>query len=158
MSWWEEPVTIYLDHLRTVNELNTSQREHWTTKHKRAKLQRSTTFHWLQHLLPHEPMPWPLKIVLTRISPRALDYDGLVASLKHVVDGVADYLMGAYGTGQDRQPDLFWRYGQRHGKPKEYGVEIILIPLNTQEAARIIQAITMLNDHEHLITDIGKDK
>lgn len=143
MPWWEEPITIYLDHFRTVNELNASQREHWATKHKRAKLQRSTTFRWLRQLLPAIPPPLPLKVVVTRIAPRCFDsHDGLAASAKHVVDGISDYLAGTYGQGQDQQPGLFWRYGQRRGKPKEYGVEICLTALTHEECALIAQLIS----------------
>jgi hypothetical protein len=135
MTWWDEPVTLYLDNLRTINELNVSRQEHWATKHKRAKLQRSTTFHGLRHLLPARPPPLPLKITVTRIAPSGgLDsHDGLAASVKHIIDGISDYLAGAYGAGQDQQPGLVWAYRQRRGKPREYAVEIRLEALAQAE-------------------------
>ena len=113
--------------LRTVSESN--QREHWARRAKRAKAQRSTIYYALRAawcMLPETPYPLYLPTVatLTRIAPRALDSGNLESSLKAVQDGVADWLVGGYGKGQDRQPGLRWRYAQRRGGPREYAVEI----------------------------------
>lgn len=124
MTQWQDPVTVTLSPFRTISEANTSQREHWAAKHKRAKGQRSTVYRWLRHLLPALPPPFPLRVTLTRIAPRLLDSGNLEPSVKHVQDGVADYLCGAYGQGEDRQPGLTWQYAQRRGQPREYGVTI----------------------------------
>lgn len=116
---------VILDPLRTVSESN--MREHWAAKAKRAKLQRSATYYWLRSLLPSGPS-WalPLTITLTRIAPRCLDSGNFEPSMKAIQDACADYLAGAYGTGQDRQPGLTWRYAQRRGGVKQYGVEVLL--------------------------------
>lgn len=113
--------------LRTVSESN--QREHWATRAKRVKMQRSTVFYelgapWAQRTLRESR---PLVVLLTRIAPRSLDDGNLEASLKAVQDAVADWLAGGYGTGQDRQPGLRWRYAQHRGSPGEYAVEISII-------------------------------
>ena len=110
--------------LHTVSESN--QREHWARRAKRVRLQRSTIFYelgapWAQRTLRESR---PLVVILTRIAPRSLDPGNLESSLKSVQDGVADWLAGNYGKGQDRQPGLRWRYAQRHGNPGEYAVEI----------------------------------
>jgi hypothetical protein len=117
--------TIYLDNLATCTESNTGG--HWAPKATRAKMQRQATFTWLTQLLP--PVAYfapPLTITLTRVAPRLLDVDGAVSALKHIQDGVADYLAGAYGAGQDRQAGLAWAYGQHRGAPRRYGVLIRL--------------------------------
>ena len=110
--------------IHTVSESN--QREHWATRAKRVRLQRTAVFYelgapWAQQILREYR---PLVVILTRIAPRALDSGNLESSLKGVQDGVADWLAGEYGKGQDRQPFLRWRYAQRRGGTGEYAVEI----------------------------------
>ena len=110
--------------LHTVSESN--QREHWARRAKRVRLQRTAVFYelgapWAQQILREYR---PLVVILTRIAPRSLDSGNLESSLKGVQDGVADWLAGDYGKGQDRQPFLHWRYAQRRGNPGEYAVEI----------------------------------
>src|SRR3990167_81795 len=102
--------------IRTVSESN--QREHWAQKAKRAKAQRSETYHHALNAwgrLSPSIGRFPLQITLTRIAPRALDSDNLAGALKAVQDGVADWLAGEYGQGQDRQAGLLWRYKERRG-------------------------------------------
>ena len=113
--------------IRTVSESN--QREHWARRAKRVRLQRSIIYFSLREAwcaVPQAPYPvyGPIVVILTRIAPRALDAGNLESSLKSVQDGVADWLAGNYGKGQDRQPGLRWRYAQRRGNPGEYAVEI----------------------------------
>ena len=110
--------------IRTVSESN--QREHWAQRAKRTKRQRQDVFTTLRaHHWPAPPLP--IIIALTRIAPRQLDQDNLAGALKGVQDAVADWLAGGYGTGQDRQPGLRWRYAQHRGSPREYAVEISII-------------------------------
>ena len=115
--------------LKLMSEGN--QREHWGAKARRTKLHRAMVFTALRAALWPAP-PLPLVVTLTRIAPRSLDDDNASGSCKYVRDGVADWLGGQYGKGQDRQPGLTWRYAQRKGKPREYAVEI-LIENNNQE-------------------------
>jgi hypothetical protein len=117
---------VVLDHFKTISESNA--RGHWATRYRRTKEQRSMVYRWLRHLLPDgRTLARPLTITLTRVAPRPLDaHDNLAAALKACVDGVSDYLAGAYLAGQDRQPGLAFVYAQRKGKPKTYSVEILL--------------------------------
>lgn len=71
-----------------------------------------------------------LTVTLTRIAPRKLDLDNLVAGMKPVRDGVADGL----GMRDDRESrSLSWQYAQMRGIPGEYGLRISI------EAERSIQ-------------------
>lgn len=83
----------------------------WAAKAKMVKAQRTKVRQALQCMaaapLPHAA---PLTVVLTRVAPRSLDTDNLVASLKAVRDGVADYLGVDDGSAQ-----LDWQYVQRKG-------------------------------------------
>lgn len=68
------------------------------------------------------PTDIPIYVLLCRIAPRALDPGGnLGASLKHVQDGVADWL----GI-DDRDPRIIWEYEQRRGAPRYYGVRVAI--------------------------------
>lgn len=99
--------------MRTVSESN--GREHWASKAKRVKQQRTAS-----HLVTRQLLcPMPIEVTLTRVAPRALDDDNLRGCLKAVRDGVAD----AFGVN-DNDPRVVWVYAQRRGKPREYAVEI----------------------------------
>ncbi len=93
-------------------------------KSRRVKQQRSETFLHLLGTWGRRLPPRPWEITLTRIAPRALDGDNLQAALKACRDGVADWLAGTYGQGQDRQAGLTWHYAQARGQPHEYAVEV----------------------------------
>jgi len=100
--------------IRTVNALNA--REHWAKRAKRARQERYRAG-WYCAVFGSPSLP--LTVTLTRVSPRKMDDDGSIASLKNIRDGVADHL------GVDDGSDLIaWKYAQRKGKPKEYAVEI----------------------------------
>jgi hypothetical protein len=70
----------------------------------------------------------PLVITLTRIAPRRMDPDdGLRSSLKHIKDGIADYLccLPGHGHRYDDNPRFTWQYAQRRGdRPRQYAVAI----------------------------------
>ncbi len=99
---------------------------HWSKAHRRAKTQREQTFLTLRAEGGLHPPPLPLTITLTRIAPRMLDDGNYQESLKHVQDGVADWLSFQYLKGQDRQPGLTWRYAQRREAPGVSAVEIAI--------------------------------
>ena len=100
------------------------QREHWRTRAKRAKTQRTAAHLLVEaalHALQGEAARFPMSVVITRIAPRALDDDNLAGACKSVRDGVAD----ALGI-DDRDPRVKWAVAQRRGRPRAYGAEIVL--------------------------------
>lgn len=100
--------------IRTRSTLN--QREHWATRAKRTKSHRQAAkLAWRRA----RPPPLPVRVLLVRVAPRALDGDNLQGALKAVRDGVADWL----GV-DDRDPRIRWEYEQLRGKPGEYAVRI----------------------------------
>lgn len=127
--------------IRTNNPLNNSQgfsRGATMVRARNRKTQRATTMLHVIAKLACETARHPLglwrsrsgwvlgddaalMITLTRIAPSSgLDDDALPASAKSVRDGIAD----ALGMKSDRHPRVTWRYEQRRGKAKEYGVEV----------------------------------
>lgn len=111
--------------LRTKNPMNNSQgttRGAMFAAAKVRKAQRYTTFLVVRPAWKGSGMALPVKVTLTRVAPsNGLDpIDGLGASLKSIIDGVADSL----GCPNDRTPLITWVVEQRRGKPREYGVEI----------------------------------
>lgn len=117
-------VTLQLP-IRVVSEAN--RREHWATKARRAKAQRSAA---LLAVRAHAssivatmgaPSRPRLVVTLTRIGVRALDSDNLARAFKAVRDGIADAL--GIDDGDKR---IAWRYEQRRGGVREYAVEIRL--------------------------------
>ncbi|HXB28079.1 MAG TPA: hypothetical protein VNV25_25340 [Gemmatimonadaceae bacterium] len=70
---------------------------------------------------PLRGMSLPVRVTLTRVAPRQLDDDNNQGACKNVRDGIAD----ALGV-DDRTPLVIWVYEQRRGKPREYGVEIVV--------------------------------
>jgi hypothetical protein len=109
--------------LKLVSEKQ--QRDHWSVKAKRTRFQRATTYYALCET-GWQPPCLPCTITLTRIAPAVLDTDNNVHSLSAVQDGVADWLGGGFGRGQDRQPGLMFAYAQDRGRPQEYAVQITL--------------------------------
>ncbi len=113
--------------LRTVSEKN--QREHWSRRAKRVAAQRGMAK--LACWSACYPLRGkPVTVLLTRVSPFALDQgDNIAAALSAVRDGVAD----ALGTN-DRDPLVTWKYDQRRGAAKEYAVAVQLVEGANQEA------------------------
>ncbi len=64
----------------------------------------------------------PVVVTLTRISAGTLDDDNLIASMKGLRDGLADALaINDADVGR-----LRFAYLQRKGRPREYGVEVLI--------------------------------
>jgi hypothetical protein len=102
-----------------------SRHEHWRIKAQRTRLQRQYVYAKLTQLWDDGPvLGLPLTITITRIGPRRLDEDNLAVACSAVRDAVADWLTGAYGTGQDQQEGLVWAYRQQRLTPTYYAVEI----------------------------------
>ena len=107
--------------VRTVSETN--QREHWSERHKRRKTQRSTVYLVVRAQLLRHGITVPCTVTMTRIAPSSgLDFDNLVSSAKACRDGIAD----ALGV-DDADPRIEWRYQQRRGKGKEWGVDVKVV-------------------------------
>jgi hypothetical protein len=106
--------------LRLQNPLNGGQGRHWVYRSRTRRSQRGTTLLVVAAHLAGQPLTLPVVVTVTRIAPsRGLDpHDGLPASAKAVIDGVAD----ALGV-DDRDPRVTWRIDQRRGP---WGVEIKL--------------------------------
>jgi hypothetical protein len=83
--------------------------EHYRERQKRAKSQRGFVAGALRRF-QRPPAGTRLVVVLTRVSPRALDSDNLVGSCKHVRDGVADWL-----EVDDRAARVTWHVEQAKG-------------------------------------------
>lgn len=107
--------------IQTVSEAN--QREHYMAKARRAKTQRMHTCLLLRHQLGRcvDALrdPPAIRITLTRLGVRKLDKDNLAGSLKHVQDGVADWL--GIDDGSTR---LTWDYAQETGR--RYAVRVCI--------------------------------
>lgn len=102
--------------LKTVSELN--KREHWLAAHKRHKNQKMIVTAYLRKYANLGPVPFvSAKVTLTRISPRILDsHDNLPASLKYIVDAIAEYLVPGKATGRaDDDIRILWEYQQEKG-------------------------------------------
>jgi hypothetical protein len=105
--------------IHTVSEANAHT--HWRARYKRAREQRDT----VQIVLRATAAPpgLPCAVTMTRIAPRALDDDNLVGALKHVRDGVADWL-----CINDRDSRVSWTCAQRRGAARQYAVEVAIVP------------------------------
>lgn len=69
----------------------------------------------------------PCVVLVRRVAPSSgLDpHDSLPASLKSIVDGIAD----ALGLASDRDARVRWTYDQRRGVPGEHAVEVEVWPM-----------------------------
>jgi hypothetical protein len=85
-------------------------REHWTSRHRRIKAQRTATAYRTPPAL--KALGPLLTVTLTRIAPRQLDDDNLRGALK----GVRDQVACALGV-DDRSSLVRWEYGQEKGEP-----------------------------------------
>lgn len=109
--------TVVIEGLRTVSESN--RRGSWRKHYARTQTQRFAAYTNMKgRALP--VVSGPVRVKVTRIAPRALDaHDNLRASLKAVVDGIADWL-----KSKDNDPRITWDYGQERGKPRQYAVRV----------------------------------
>ena len=106
--------------IRIVSESNIN--DHWTDKHKRKKIQK-TLIKWAlrSQLKPN----LPVVVTITRITPRALDFDNLHGGMKTAIDTIADWLIPGLAPGRaDGDPRLEFKLEQRKGPPKEYSIEV----------------------------------
>jgi hypothetical protein len=104
-----------------VSELNVS--EHWTKKHKRTKAQKNAVIFALNGKL--SDISLPCDIFFSRKAPRLFDDDNLVASFKHIRDGVVNMLKPGLAPGRgDEGNDIKWHYSQQQAKHYSITIEI----------------------------------
>ncbi len=100
-------------------ESNANLREHWATRARRNKRQRSV-IQWHLRALGSIPKPaGQLVVTITRIAPRRLDDDNAIGGCKAVRDAIAEWLGIDDGSEQ-----VAWRYGQERGRPREYACRV----------------------------------
>jgi hypothetical protein len=92
--------------------------EHWAKRASRAKAHRLQAWAELRALKSTGIIVGPVAVTLTRIAPRKLDDDNLRGAMKHIRDGVADWL--EIDDGDDR---IQWLYGQEKG-PAAVRIEV----------------------------------
>ena len=93
-------------------------REHWAEKSKRVARERETTRTIVEP--PLRPIEGHVWFVLTRVSPRPFDSDGLAISFKAVRDELARII----GRDDNPKAGVTWLYQQRKGEPKQNLVEV----------------------------------
>lgn len=106
--------------IRLMSEANLQQ--HWTKKHARKKeMQREIRYIWKAS--PIRLVMLPIAITLTRMAPRTLDFDNLVAAFKWARDTVADLLIPGLAPGRaDDSDQIEFIYKQE--KSTKYGIRI----------------------------------
>lgn len=97
--------------------------DHWTKKMKRKKKLQGLLLAYLPDL---KQIKLPCEIILTRISPRSLDYDNLVYAFKPCLDKVCSLLIPGLAPGRaDGDPRIKnIIYKQEKGNKKEYAIKI----------------------------------
>lgn len=96
--------------------LNAQRREHHRARHRRVRRERE---HVALRFTGHNPPAPPVVVTMTRCSPRLLDDDGAVGSMKAVRDQVAHW-MGI----DDADPRVTWKVEQRKVPKAQAGTEI----------------------------------
>ncbi len=95
--------------IKIISEPNTNH--HWSVKYKRFKEQKKQI--WLAFYNDQPKIKLPCEVTLTRIGPRKLDDDNLIASFKAVRDEIADHLIPGKKPGQaDSDFRIIWNYKQ----------------------------------------------
>lgn len=110
-------------------------REHWSKRARRAKAHRELGFALtLKAMARREGTLFDIKI--TRIAPRRLDgHDNLRASLKGIVDGIADALR--VDDGSDR---VAWSYAMDKCKKGQEAVRIDITFVPRRRSTRVLAA------------------
>jgi hypothetical protein len=95
---------------------------HWTIAYKKAKPQLQA----LRYMLKARVMPsLPVRVILTRVGPKKLDFDNLVFAFKPFRDEIADFLIPGLASGQaDSSDEINWIYRQEI--MKNYEIQIII--------------------------------
>ena len=124
----------WIINIKTVSEANSS--EHWSSKSKRHKIQQE--FVKLSFAKYVKELTLPCEVTLTRLSPRILDDDNLVMSMKWIRDELSgcilpdsrQYYLNAKGKTKelkgrvDSDERIKWRYGQEKSQIQGVSIEI----------------------------------
>ena len=121
--------TLWIPGLKLVSEANAH--EHWRERQRRAKEQHLLVGAMLG--LARKPQ-LPLRVVITRVSPQALDTDNATGSGKHVRDAVARWL----GI-DDRSTAVEWIVVQEKGA---IGTRVEIVPVPALDGAAVGARVT----------------
>lgn len=89
LTSWPQCWRIVIPGLQLRSESNL--REHFRARAARVSAQREVVKRWLMALKPEMPR-LPCRVTITRVSPRGLDDDNTVRSIKHVRDEFAAWI------------------------------------------------------------------
>jgi hypothetical protein len=108
--------------IRTVSELNCN--EHWTKKAKRHRQQKFFVRAALKHAIKQVTLP--CKVTVTRLADGTLDaHDNLPASMKWIVDAIADLLKPNMAPGRaDDDKGIIIAYAQSKQAKMAIRIEI----------------------------------
>jgi hypothetical protein len=99
--------------------------EHWTKSRLRKKNYLQCLFTIRPEVIQIQP---PVVISLTRIAPRALDYDNLLHAFKSIRDDITKWIFPDKPRGQgDERCGIEFIYSQEKGEPKQYAIRIDVI-------------------------------
>ena len=121
--------------LHVISESNV--KEHWTKSHKRHKAQKFQVRHALLHYKVSQKLP--VKITLTRCSPRGLDSDNLQSAFKYVRDAISEHFIPGKLPGRaDDDLRFLWHYNQIKSGDKNIQLSFEWsAPLETQVQDRL---------------------
>ena len=116
------PLTAIV-HVKTHNPLN--GRRSWQAEHSASKKQINAVWASLVEYSRYATFfAQGCMVVLTRCSAGQLDGDNLQAALKHIRDGVAQWLFGGEVGRHDDNPKVVWKYEQEKAKRGQHFVRI----------------------------------
>jgi hypothetical protein len=114
----------------TKNPLNS--RQHWRVVSKRAAEEKEITLLSAPHGIA---VVLPCVVILARCSQRTLDaHDGLRAALKHVADGVAEWI----GVDDREGAGIRFQYEQEYVRKADSGVRVTVV-----QGARIVESLEL---------------
>ena len=116
-----------------IESLNRTRDRHWAhrkrlaSKHHEAVRYAALAAGWMARAAAGTLPRLPVMVTITRIAPRQLDSDNMIAGTKHVRDEIAR-LLGV----DDNDGRVCWSYVQRRGAPKEYTAHVRVEALSNQ--------------------------
>lgn len=111
--------------IRIISEPNVPL--HWAKRRKMHKSHETCVNTFFSRHIDFSKIKLPIRFTLTRVGPRKLDDDNLIASLKHVRDHLTSKVFPEKARGQgDGGTEIQWAYSQEKGPPKTYGLKIKL--------------------------------